>query len=42
MLDRSYVIPFLEAGGENSDGEVALLPLDCGRDDSKESEEELA
>ena len=42
MLDRSYEIPLLEAGGEDSDGEVALLSRDCGRDDSKEPDEELA
>lgn len=28
-------------GDEDSDAEVALLPRDCGRDDSKELDEEL-
>ena len=32
----------LVAGGGDPDGEVALLPRDCGRDESKELDEELA
>lgn len=32
---------FLGLGGEESDGEVALLPRECGREYSKELDEEL-
>ena len=42
ILFISYGSTFLVLGEEeDSDGEVALLPRDCGRDDSKEVEEGL-
>lgn len=41
MLVDPYCSTGLVAGEEDSDGEVTLLPRDCGRDDSKEAEEEL-
>ena len=41
MLVIPYRSTGLIAGEDDSDGEVTLLPRDCGRDDSKEVEEEL-
>ena len=41
MSESSCESPFSGLGGEDSDGEVALLPRDCGREDSKELDEEL-
>lgn len=41
MLVTSYGSTSLVAGGGDPDGEVALLPRDCGRDESKELDEEL-
>ena len=41
MLVNSYGSPPLRAGEGYSDSDVALLPRDCGRDESKEADEEL-
>ena len=41
ILSMSYGSTCLVAAEEGSDGEVALLPRDCGLDDSKEEEEGL-
>lgn len=41
MLVIPYRSTGLVTGEDDSDGEVTLLPRDCGRDDSKEVEEEL-
>ena len=38
---KSY-LPSVGAGEGDPDGEVALLARDCGRDESKEVDEELA
>ena len=41
ILVSSYGWTPLGVGKGDSDGEVALLPRDCGRDESKELDEEL-